>query len=222
MAAGRLIACYRYGSAGERTDNITQWVLNKFVAHYGKKDVTKDAIFHYVYAVLHDPVYRDTFALNLKRDFPRIPLYPDFQRWVSWGEALVGLHLGYDDLEPWPLDRVETTTKLSPGTYSKPMLKSDAGQGLVLVNADTRLIGIPPAAWGYKLGNRSAIDWVLDQHKEKTPADATIRDRFNTNRFADYKESMITLLGKVVRVSMETLGITEAMKSAQRAGAAGT
>jgi predicted helicase len=77
------VARFRYTKTGERIDNITDWALNKFVAHYGKKGVTKDAIFHYVYAVLHDPVYRETYALNLKREFPRIPFYPDFARWAA-------------------------------------------------------------------------------------------------------------------------------------------
>ena len=71
-------------------------------------------------------------------------------------------------------------------------------------------------AWEYRLGNRSAIDWVLDQHKEKTPRDPTIREKFNTYRFADYKESCIALLGWVVAVSVETVAITGAMKSLDR------
>jgi predicted helicase len=64
--------------------------------------------------------------------------------------------------------------------------------------------------------NRSAIEWVLDQHKEKTPRDPTIREKFNTYRFADYKESMIDLLAKVVRVSVDTVAITEAMRGLDR------
>ena len=71
-------------------------------------------------------------------------------------------------------------------------------------------------AWTYRLGNRSAIDWVLDQHKEKKPRDPTIAAKFNTYRFADYKESMIGLLAKVVRVSVETVAITEAMRGLDR------
>jgi hypothetical protein len=51
----------------------------------------------------------------------------------------------------------------------------------------TTLSGVPAIAWDYKLGNRSAIEWVLDQHKEKTPKDPTIRELFNTYCFADYK-----------------------------------
>ena len=70
---------YRHTQTGERVDNITDWALNKFVGEYGKKaGVTKDAIFAYCYAVLHDPVYREKYALNLKREFPRIPFYADF------------------------------------------------------------------------------------------------------------------------------------------------
>ncbi|WP_217430831.1 type ISP restriction/modification enzyme [Sphingomonas bacterium] len=207
---------YRYTKTGERIDNITDWALNKFVAHYGKKGVTKGAIFHYVYAVLHDPVYRETYALNLKREFPRIPFYPDFARWAAWGETLMAMHIGYEDVAPWPVERIDVASKRAAGTTPKPILKSQSEAGAVVIDADTQITGIPPEAWTYRLGNRSAIDWVLDQHKEKTPRDPTIAAKFNTYRFADYKESMIALLAKVVRVSVETVAITDAMKALDR------
>lgn len=57
---------------------------------------------------------------------------------------------------------------------------------------------------------------MLDQYKEKTPKDPTIRERFNTYRFADYKEKGIDLIGRVTWVSVETVAITEAMRSAKR------
>ncbi|HEV2569297.1 type ISP restriction/modification enzyme [Sphingomonas sp.] len=216
-AGTNVLPRYRYTKSGERVDNITDWALNKFVAHYGKKGVSKDAIFHYVYAVLHDPIYRETYALNLKREFPRIPFYPDFARWVAWGQALMAMHIGYEEVEPWPIERIDTPNpKRAEGTHPKPILKSVPEQGLVRVDEDTQITGIPREAWNYRLGNRSAIDWVLDQHKEKTPRDPTIREKFNTYRFADYKESMIALLAKVVRVSIDTVAITEAMRSLDR------
>lgn len=90
-------------------------------------------------------------------------------------------------------------------------LKSDPDNGIVVLDADTRLSGIPTLAWRYRLGNRSAIDWVLDQHKEKTPRDPTIAAKFNTYRFADYKAHVIDLLARVVTVSVETVAITDAM-----------
>ena len=57
---------------------------------------------------------------------------------------------------------------------------------------------------------------MLDQHKEKTPRDPTVRAKFNTYRFADHKESMIDLLARVITVSLETVKITQAMRELER------
>jgi len=74
------------------------------------------------------------------------------------------------------------------------------------------LLSCIPAAWEYKLGNRSALEWILDQYKEKRPSDATIAERFNTYRFADYKEAVIDLLRRVCTVSVKTVEITKQMQ----------
>ena len=78
------------------------------------------------------------------------------------------------------------------------------------------LAGVPPEAWAYQLGSRCAIEWVLDQYKEKKPKDPTIREKFDTYRFADYKDAVIDLLRRVTRVSVETVDITARMKAAPR------
>jgi predicted helicase len=169
--------------------------------------------------VLRDPLYREKYALNLKREFPRIPFYPDFEQWVAWGEALLKLHIDYEKVKPAKLTRVDTPApKRAEGTHPKPKLKSNPEFGQIQIDEDTQLTGVPVEAWQYRLGNRSAIDWVLDQHKEKTPRDPTIRAKFNTYRFADYKDACIELLGCVVTVSVETVAITEAMKALDRSG----
>jgi predicted helicase len=72
------------------------------------------------------------------------------------------------------------------------------------------------APYTFRLGNRSALEWILDQHKEKTPKDPTIREKFNTYRFADHKEKVIDLLKRVTRVSVETMQIVEVMKAEKR------
>jgi predicted helicase len=205
---------------GGRTDNITDWVLNQFRAHYErgkapKRPITKDDIFHYVYGVLHDPIYREKYALNLKREFPRIPFYTDFWKWAEWGKKLTALHVGYEKLAPWPLDRVDVPDEksLKAGLAPKTSLKAHKDTGKIQLDSETQLTGVPPQAWGYKLGNRSALEWVLDQYKEKTPKDPTIREKFNTYRFADYKEKVIDLLQRVTRVSVETMQIVDAMRS---------
>jgi predicted helicase len=206
----------RSGAPPPRSGEELQAVL----ARSGKEfSITKDAIFAYCYAVLHDPLYREKYALNLKREFPRIPFYPDFAQWVTWGEALLALHIDYEKVKPAKLTLVNTPApKRAEGTHPKPKLKSNPEAGNIIIDEDTQLTGVPVQAWEYRLGNRSAVDWVLDQHKEKTPRDPTIRAKFNTYRFADYKERCIDLLGKVVAVSVETVAITSAMAALDRSG----
>ncbi|HJP97814.1 MAG TPA: type ISP restriction/modification enzyme [Rhodanobacteraceae bacterium] len=184
--------------------------------------ITKMDIFHYVYAVLHDPVYREKYAQNLKREFPRIPLYgnehPYFWRWADWGKALMDLHIGYESVEPWPLARTDIPDEKARknGALPKAMLKADKDNGRIVLDSETTLSGVPPEAWEYRLGNRSALEWILDQYKEKKPKDPTIREQFNTYRFANYKIKVIDLLARVTRVSVETRAIVEAMRAAPR------
>ncbi len=157
------------------------------------RPITKDAIFHYVYGVLHDPVYRQKDALNLKRDFPRLPFYPDFWAWAEWGQRLMALHIGNESVEPWPLARKDEkdAKARAAGVAPKPILKSDRDSGTIRIDSETTLSGIPPKAFDYRLGNRSGLDWILDQHKEKTPRDPTIREKFNTYRPAGPRHSCI-------------------------------
>ncbi|RKZ76654.1 MAG: hypothetical protein DRR19_28505 [Candidatus Parabeggiatoa sp. nov. 1] len=196
---------YRYDSEGNRTDNITDWGLNKFCTHYQDNTITKENIFHYTYAVLHHPAYREKYALNLKREFPRLPFYDDFYQWVTWGKQLMDLHLNYETVKKHPLKRIDK--QLSANKLNQPKLKADKIAGEILLDAITTLQGVPTEAWDYKLGNRSALEWILDQYKEKKPKDKTIAEQFNTYRFADYKETVIELLQRVCAVSVETMRI---------------
>ena len=185
---------FRYFN-GDQQDNITDWALGRFRENYGatKPPVTKDAIFHYVYAVLHDPIYRERYWQNLKREFPRIPFHPDFWRWAGWGEELMALHIGYETVEPWPLKRTDVKDERSAraGLTPKAMLKADKDHGIIILDSETQLSGVPTLAWEYRLGNRSGLEWIFDQYKERTPKGPTIRAKFNTYRFADYKEKVI-------------------------------
>ncbi len=90
-------------------------------------------------------------------------------------------------------------------------LKADKTANTIEIDSVTTLTGIPPQAWDYRLGNRSALEWVLDRYKEKTPSDPTIAEQFNRYRFADYKEQVIELLARVCAVSVETRRIVEEM-----------
>jgi predicted helicase len=173
--------------------------------------ITKLDIFHYVYAVLHHPAYRQKYELNLKREFPRIPFYADFWPWAEWGRRLLKLHLHYETAPPYPLERLDQDPTGVSQAY-KAKLKANKEQGLIELDTLTTLAGIPPQAWEYRLGNRSALEWVLDRYKESTPGDPTIRAKFNTYRFPDYKEAVIDLLQRVCTVSLETMRIIGEMK----------
>ena len=177
----------------------------------GCAELTKLDIFHYVYAVLHDPIYREKYALNLKREFPRVPFYADFWQWADWGSALMDAHIGYENAEPYALTR--TNKKVAK---PKAKLKADKENGSIILDEATTLSGVPASAWDYKLGNRSALEWVLDQYKESKPKDPTIREKFNTYQFADYKEHVIDLLMRVCTVSVKTQAIVRAMKVLER------
>lgn len=224
-----------YDKHGNPHDNITDWALDQFRSHYTDDTIDKRDIFDYVYAALHDPLYRERFALNLKQDFPRIPLHPDFRRWLGWGQQLLKLHLGWRRLEPWPLTRhgampagskpqagmnlepTDSQTGLAlTAAAPKSKLKADKVAGTIEIDAATRLSEVPASAWDYKLGNRSALDWVLEGYKESTPRDPTVAARFNSYRFADYKEEAIDHLQRVTRVSVETQAIVEQMRALDR------
>lgn len=222
-SAGQVLA-YRRMQDGQWVDNITDWALDQFKRKYqtsrAKKGqpITKEAIFHYVYGVLHDPVYREKYAQNLKREFPRIPLYADFQQWAEWGKTLMVMHIGYEGIAHAKVKRIDTPDEKARkvGQAPKTMLKADKDSGRIVVDSETTLAGIPPEAWAYKLGNRSALEWILDQYKESKPKDPTIREKFDTYRFADYKEKVIDLLARITTVSLETQKIIGEMRKAPR------
>lgn len=224
-----------YAADGSRHDNVTDWSLKQFRANYPDEIIEKRDIFNYVYAVLNNPSYREKYARNLKVEFPRIPFYTNFHQWATWGKRLIDLHTGYTRLSGFPLVRIDlvppfnankpkqsdlsgidTSGKQDAFEMSeqvpKSKLKADQTTGVIMIDANTRVEGIPPEAWHYQLGSRSALEWVMYEYADFTPKDPTIREKFNIYRFADHKEDVIVLLGQVCRVSIETVAIMKEMR----------
>ena len=211
---------YRYTEDGERVSNITQWGIDRINGHYrrewgddfpalaGEDGITAEEIFAYTYAVFHNPAYRHEYAVDLLREFPRLPLYPDFHHWVEMGQKLLDLHIGFESADPYPLERHDRED-VDP---KRAMLRADKSKGTITLDERTTLAGVPEKAWEYRLGNRSALEWVLDQYKERKPRDPTIREKFNTYRFSDHKERVIDLLRRVCTVSVATMEIVDGME----------
>lgn len=83
------------------------------------------------------------------------------------------------------------TDSFNPHFHNRISQKADYRRWLICYQINSNIpsiYGLKWHAWTYKLGNRSALKWVLDQYKEKKPKDPTIRAQFDTYRFADYKE----------------------------------
>ena len=208
-AAGgnKTMPLYRYDQEGNRQDNITDWGLSQFTTHYQDTKISKEDIFYFTYAVLHNPAYRKKYELNLKREFPRLPFYEDFYQWVAWGKKLMELHINYEIVAPYDLQVIDNSHIKDKNYKLKVKLKANKTEGFIAIDEHTHIVGIPDSAWLYKLGNRSALEWVLDQYKEKKYTDKTIAENFNTYRFADYKSHVIDLLKRVCTVSVETMKI---------------
>jgi predicted helicase len=153
--------------------------------------------------VLHHPGYREKFADNLKRELPRIPFAPDFHAFAEAGKKLATLHLDYEKEKEWELEYQETPgVPLSYRVDDKMRLSKDKTR--VTVNPSLALAGIPPQAFDYRLGNRSALDWVIDQYQVSTDKRSGITS--DPNREDDPKY-IVRLVGQVIRVSVETVKI---------------
>ena len=215
----RIYALYKYDEYNSRKDNITDWGLEQFKNNY-ELQITKKDIFYYAYAVLHNPKYREKYKLNLKREFPRLPFYKNFYKWSNWGKTLMDLHINYETVKPYPA--VKTLHATSPKENPKTKLKKDKKTTEIFLDENTSLIGIPEKAFEYKIGNRSAIEWILNQYKEKTysknvlekyPDKKILNDKFNNYKFADYKEQIIDLIKRIATISIETIKIINQMRT---------
>ncbi|MEO7003527.1 MAG: type ISP restriction/modification enzyme, partial [Ktedonobacterales bacterium] len=195
-----------------RRENITDWALARFRAAYGDETIGKWDIFHSVYGLLHHPAYRARYAENLKRELPRLPLVEGadaFRACATIGEQLLRLHLGYESAAEWPgLRSIETPANGPDGrvSFHVEKLRLTPDKSAVVVNPTLTLAGIPQEAFTYRLGNRSALDWVIDQYRTTTDARSGIAS--DPNR-PDDPQYIVRLLGQVITVSMETVRLVE-------------
>ena len=198
---------YTYDEDGSnRRENVTDWALDRFRAKYGDEKITKWDIFHHVYGLLHHPGYRDRYQANLKRDLPRIPFAPDFRAFAEAGARLATIHVGYEEQPEYRLRQVETPEMPLDWRAEKMRLSKDKAQ--LRYNDFLTLDGIPAEAFGYRLGNRSALEWVIDQYRVKTDKRSGI---VNDPNRGDDPEYIVRLVGKVISVSLETVGIVEGL-----------
>ena len=189
---------------GKRRENITDWALARFRAHYRDESIGKWDIFHYVYAFLHHPDYRERYGVNLKRDLPRLLYTPDFWGFARAGGRLGEIHIGYEEVPEHQLTFIENREVPIDWRVEKMKLSKDKTQ--LVYNDFLTLEGIPAKAFSYRLGNRSALEWVIDQYRVKTDKRSGI---VNDPNREDDPRYIVKLIGKVITVSLETVDIVE-------------
>ncbi|MGH3904904.1 MAG: DEAD/DEAH box helicase [Pseudonocardiaceae bacterium] len=200
-----------------RRDNITDEILADYRSVYGSA-VNKDEVFYYVYGLLHSPDYRAQFAADLKRMLPRIPKVAtaqDFNEYAKAGRELAALHVGYENVEPYPLHEV---IKSSLGTAGndfyrvQKMMFSKHGKttdkSTVIYNTNVTLTGIPDEAYEYMLGPKSAVEWIMERYQVKTDkASGIVNDPNDWATEVGDPRYIFDLLRRIVTVSVETVKI---------------
>jgi predicted helicase len=281
-------ACTYAEDGTHRRENITDWALEQFRVRYGDRSITKWDIFHYIYAVLHHPEYRERYAANLRRELPRIPFatltncHPEaaesgakrgipnegsmhsaggtvaagesvslgsardfgsglglpldastsarkkrgpqddnvggagktandldlFRAFVSAGQRLAEIHVHYEQQPEYPLTKTEKAGEKLDWRVSKMRLGKD--KATLIYNQFLTLSGIPPETYEYRLGNRSALEWVIDQYQVSTDKRSGITNYPNR---ADDQQYIVRLIGQVITMSLETVKIVRALPS---------
>lgn len=198
---------YTYNEDGSnRQENITDWVLTQYQNHYQDPKITKWDIFYYIYAILHHPMYRNRYEANLKKELPRIPFAPKFTPFAVAGKQLADLHLNYENQPEYPLKFIENNNLPLNWRVEKMRLSKDKTQ--LIYNEFLTLSGIPQETFTYKLGNRSALDWIIDQYQIKTDKRSGIVN--DPNRLDD-EQYIVRLIGQIITVSLETMKIVNSL-----------
>lgn len=210
-----------------RIDNITDGILTLYRKTVGEQ-VEKDDVFFYVYGLLHDPMYRITYASDLKKMLPRIPTPGNrhhFEQLSSAGRRLADLHVDYEAIEPYPLD-VQLKSGVSADdrdtwrvTKMKWSRKKDPKTGknvddrtTIIYNPKVTISGIPEEAERYMLGSRSALAWIIDQYQVKTDKASGITN--DPNAWCDEHDHptyIVHLIKRVTTVAVETMKIVDSL-----------
>ena len=221
-----------YGQVGEvvagyvRKDNITDEIKALYRDALGA-DVTGDDIFHFVYGKLHDPNYREAFATDLKTILPHIETpgtREEIDKFARAGKELMDLHVGYEDMEPYPLDIAVKGDLSDPDTWRVLKMKwarkkdPETGKNVndvtkLIYNKRVTISGIPAEADEYMLGSRSALAWIIDRYQvKKDKASGIVNDPNDWSDEVGNPRYIVELIARVTRVAVETVRIVESIR----------
>lgn len=206
-----------------RKDGVTDWILTAARKQYGYK-VTKEDIFYYVYGLLHSPDYRTTFATDLKKSLPRLPLVEkadDFWAFSKAGRELADLHLNYETIEPYRkciVSFAPLTNKGDKINYHVEKMRfgkidsKTADKSVIYYNNSITITGIPAKAYEYVANGKSAIEWVMERYAITTDKKSGItNDPNDWAREHNDEKYILSLLLRVINVSVQTVEIMKGL-----------
>ena len=208
----------------QRRDNITDTALARYRELYGA-DVTADDVFFAVYGLLHSEDYRREFDADLRKMLPRIPELADpadFRTFTAAGRALSDLHIGYESADLYPVELsgpIRDDLRVTKMRYGGKAANWD--RTVIHVAPGVTISGIPAAAHEYKLGSRSALDWILERYQVKTDkASGIVNDSNDWGAEHGNPAYIVELIRRIVTVSVETVRIVQSLPALRYRGAA--
>ncbi len=150
----------------QRVPNLKPELLAMLAGAYGR-EVGPEEVFHYIYAVLYAPAYREKYADFLRLDFPRVP-FPEegeiFEALAELGERLAALHLlRSPELDP-PMARFEGQGDSRVASSKREGFRYDAQAHRVYINASQYFAPVPPEVWEYTIGGYQVCEkWLKDR-----------------------------------------------------------
>ena len=119
------------------------------------------------------------------------------------------IHLRYEQAKEYPLKWVENQDV--PFSWRVEKMRLTPDRTAVIVNESLTLAGIPQECFSYQLGNRSALEWVIDQYQVSVDKRSGIVSDPNSLEDEEY---IVRLVGRVVTVSMQTVRLVEELAEA--------
>ncbi len=204
---------------------ITDWILKQARSLYGKS-VEKEDIFYYVYGFLHSKDYRTTFAADLKKMLPRIPLVEskeDFWAFSRAGRDLANLHLHYEEEEQFTdLDinfAGEIKDEYEYFSVEKMRFASKDKKDTIIFNRNITIAGVPQKACDYVVNGRSAIEWLFDRYQVTVDKASLIKNDCNDwSREHKNPRYIFNLLLSIINVSLKTVDIVNALPKVEFGG----
>lgn len=201
------------GSQFVRKDAISDFIHNMATSQYGNI-VTKEDIYYYVYGFLHSKEYRETFANDLKKMLPRLPLVEsvaDFWTFSKAGRQLAELHLNYETGTPSP-DVNVTGDSGGDFTVTKMRFPKKEEKETILFNNSITLRNIPEKAYGYVVNGKSSIEWVMERYQVSTHKESGIvNDPNEWAKEVGNPRYILDLLLSVINVSVQTVDIVNSL-----------